>query len=188
MTDEMPDGSGFKNGTNIGHVNEDEDKMTSKQKYIYWVPGNEKPDGVPEGVELWCECEYEWVNRSNNIDPLGCLDTYRLAVTETEYRAHHGMKAWESATGNGCPEGYEVIDFRYPVGNELFLLAGGGGIGNGGTSAVHPILRKIEPEPCEHKNTETTMSIHNCADLRQVCRDCGMFRVSLFGPWEKADG
>jgi hypothetical protein len=38
-------------------------------------------------------------------------------VTEAEYRAHHGMKAWPCK----CPAGYEVVDFRHPECGEMYL-------------------------------------------------------------------
>ena len=82
--------------------------MNTEQKYIYLGPGEIKPCVVPEEVEFWRECDCEWVTRSKDMVSIGRLNHYRFAVTDAEYRAHHGMIAWPCA----CPEGYEVVDFR----------------------------------------------------------------------------
>ena len=110
----------------------------SEQKYIYWCPGMGPLSSYDEGWEYYATSKRAYVpDTSPNIKQT--LPRRKL-VTDAEYRAHHGMMAWPCA----CPEGYRVIDFRLPE-KDLLLLTDGG-VAEGYSLDVYPILEKIEPE------------------------------------------
>jgi hypothetical protein len=113
-----------------------------KTKWLYYIAGDDIPKVLPAIFEYkdsdnWhCSIGQNWSKRVNR----------RWKVTDAEYRAYYGIKAWESATGHGCPDGYEVVDFRLPEVGEIILWKDGSAIDVGfPTCYLSPILKKLKP-------------------------------------------
>ena len=110
--------------------------------YLYWHPGDQRPEKMPEESEYY---EYgEWHTDVGNPN-IGWLDlTRRWPVPEHAYRAHMFCETF----GIKVPEGYEVTGFRASIRGETYLTV----YGNVVCCAVdrygqpHPILRKIKSD------------------------------------------
>ena len=120
----------------------------SEQKYIYWHPGEEQPNDL-NGWMWYSSTPKEYKNRDDpEGSPLHERQHYRKAVSNAEYRAHHGMKLWHSLYSDSkIQDGYMVIDFRRNAKGELFAHCdGSAGKTDGLMISFVPILEKIEPE------------------------------------------
>jgi len=119
-----------------------------KTKYIYWHPGDKQPDDL-SGWKYFNESFREFMDSDVVNRKELKYNFYRKAVTEAEYRAHHGMKAWPCE----CPDGEEVVDFRKARWHERYLTTDGTVLTHSvlthsvcGFFPPVPILRKIKPE------------------------------------------
>jgi len=149
------------------------------QRYIVIVPSDEMPNVRPDGLQEWHFRDKQWVGTfSGNSLWRNGGGFYRYPVTEAEYRAHHGMLSWPTE----CPDGYEVVDFRYPlVGEETMeghFIGEWSGVPH---ETPQPILRK---KACEHKNFEERAYVPS-REYTVTCNDCGMVRK--LGDWEQSE-
>jgi len=102
-------------------------------------------------------------------EPLVYPCTYRKEVTDAEYRAYHGMKAWPFK----CPKGFRVIDFRASVRGEIIIDERGNPYTTtNGYTTPYPILilEKIESELPPITDAEFRAH-HLSIALRDLCPD-----------------
>jgi len=122
---------------------------TVEQKYIYWHPGDEQPEDL-SGWMVFDFTALEKYRKRNDPDgsKLCTSQHYRKAATNTEHRAHHGMKLWHGYYPDSkIQDGHKVIDYRRPDLGELFATHyGSAGTSDGTMISFAPILEKIEPE------------------------------------------
>jgi len=112
----------------------------SNQFYMYWHPGDQRPEKMPEESEYYA-CS-EWHTDVGNPN-IGWLDlTRRWSVPEHVYRAHMFCETF----GITVPEGYEVTGFRLPVFGETYLSSSGSAMPCtvDGLMQRRPILRGIK--------------------------------------------
>lgn len=145
----------------------------SEQKYMYWHPGQPKPEKMPEGCEV-NTTPNTW-NSENAIPAVWCCAARRWPVSEHVWRAHHYCEAY----GITVPEGYEVIGFRVPDPHELYLERNGKAIASFGDGcAAYPILRKIEQPTRYRTPTDEDAKLRPQVEVRN-CHDDKWHRITL---------